>query len=133
VLRTILADGPVPAKDAEREARSAGLSEATIRRARKAAGIRSERVGGIGRAGGWQWSLGAKALTETLRRSPSEIEHLSRLSSGEGDADPAPAPRRPDAAPAPTIDCADYHGHQLQHRMVGGVPRCDVCAGEVPA
>jgi hypothetical protein len=132
VLRTILGDGPLPAKDAEREARSAGLSEATIRRARKAAGIRSERVGGLGRAGAWQWSLSPKALTETLRRSPSESEHLSRLSSGEGDTEPAPIARPVADTPAPTIACRDYSAHQTRHRMTADGWTCDAC-DEVPA
>jgi putative DNA primase/helicase len=125
VLRTILADGPLPAREAEREARSAGLTEATIRRARKAVGIRSERVGGLGKAGAWQWSLSAKALTETLRRSPSEIEHLSRLSA---ERDLSPHTVASLEVPAPAIDCVDYRAHQSHHRQVGGEWRCDLCA-----
>ncbi|MGI8830855.1 MAG: AAA family ATPase, partial [Candidatus Limnocylindria bacterium] len=39
VLRTILADGPVSAKEAEREAYDAGVTRATLLRARKAAGV----------------------------------------------------------------------------------------------
>jgi hypothetical protein len=77
VLRVILADGPVAARDAEREAHAAGVSRATLLRARKATGVVSERVGGLGRAGGWQWRLGAKALSEPLRHPSPDGESLS--------------------------------------------------------
>jgi AAA domain len=85
VLRTILADGPVPAKEAEREAYAAGLSRATLLRARKVAGVSAERVGGLGRDGGWQWRLGAKALTESIRHSSPEGESLRPIVSALGD------------------------------------------------
>jgi putative DNA primase/helicase len=87
VLRTILADGPMAAKAAEREAYDAGITRATLLRARKAAGVRSERIGGLGKAGAWQWSLDPKAPTETLRPSPPEHEDLSEIVSPLGDSD----------------------------------------------
>jgi hypothetical protein len=88
VLRTILADGPVSAKEAEREAYDAGVTRATLLRARKAAGVTAERVGGLGRAGGWQWSLEPKALTESLRDSPPESESLSGIVSPLAESEP---------------------------------------------
>ena len=93
VLRTILADGPMAAKAAEREAYDAGVTRATLLRARKAAGVRSERVGGLGKAGAWQWSLEPKALTESQRYSPSEGEYLSDSVSPL--AEPEPDARTP--------------------------------------
>jgi putative DNA primase/helicase len=58
VLRVNLANGPVPAKDAEREAYSAGLRRATLQRARKTAGVVAEKVGRPGESGQyWQWRL----------------------------------------------------------------------------
>lgn len=89
VLRTILADGPVSAKEAEREAYDAGITRATLLRARKAAGVTAERVGGLGRAGGWQWSLEPKALTESLRHSPPESESLSEIVSPLAKSEPS--------------------------------------------
>jgi putative DNA primase/helicase len=77
VLRTILADGPLAAKAAEREAYDAGISRATLLRARKAAGVIAERIGGLGSAGRWEWRLSAKALTESLRHPSLEGESLS--------------------------------------------------------
>ena len=88
VLRTILADGPMAARAAEREAHDAGITRSTLHRARKAAGVRSDRIGGLGKAGAWQWSLEPKALTETLRPSPPEREDLSENVSALADSEP---------------------------------------------
>src|SRR5439155_260809 len=76
---------PIAAKDAEREAYSAGLSRATLLRARKVAGVTAERVGGLGKAGAWQWRLGSKALTEPLRHPSPEGESLSQNLSALGE------------------------------------------------
>jgi hypothetical protein len=56
VLRTILASGPMPAKEAEREAMLAGCAQITIRRARKALGIKTARAG-FGPGATWMWAL----------------------------------------------------------------------------
>lgn len=56
-LRDHLANGPVSAKDAIKAARADGISERTMKRARSALGVISERTGGLGNAGGWSWSL----------------------------------------------------------------------------
>ena len=44
-LREILADGPLPQKDIEAQADAAGLSWATVKRAKKAAEVKAERRG----------------------------------------------------------------------------------------
>jgi len=90
VLRTILANGPVSAKDAEREATTgAGVSRATLLRARKAAGVIAEKVGRPGERGQfWQWRLEPKALTESRRYSPSESESLRENVSAFGELEP---------------------------------------------
>lgn len=56
-LRALLADGPVPAKEATRKAREDGISERTLRRARKAAGVRTEQDRGKNGISGWLWRL----------------------------------------------------------------------------
>jgi hypothetical protein len=56
VLRSILADGPRPVKEVQREARKAGVSEVTLRRAKALLSIRSDRIG-FGSDGVWCWSL----------------------------------------------------------------------------
>ena len=62
ILGAILADGPVPAREAQRQALQAGLSPSLLRRARTALGVRSRRVARPGAPGpGWLWELPAVA------------------------------------------------------------------------
>ena len=58
-LREILVDGPVLAKDAQEEARGAGIAERTLKRARSSLGVAAERQGEPGQQGGgrWYWRL----------------------------------------------------------------------------
>lgn len=56
-LRNALADGPIAAKTVESDAEGEGISEATLRRARKSLGIKPARAGGLGDLGHWVWSL----------------------------------------------------------------------------
>ncbi|NEX63457.1 AAA family ATPase [Noviherbaspirillum galbum] len=57
-LRDLLSDGPLPSKQIEAEARGAGYSMATIRRAKVEAKIEAFRDGGPGSKGHWKWRLG---------------------------------------------------------------------------
>jgi putative DNA primase/helicase len=95
-LRELLADGPVPVKQLQSEADAAGHSWATIKRAKKDAGVEAFREGGMVEAGRWLWRLPA---VESLRCSTNsylaqqvnvstlgEVEHLS---SGNGVVDPS--------------------------------------------
>src|SRR6266545_1996121 len=54
LLRSVLADGPKPASVVEAEARAAGLSRHTLRRACRALGIRPRKDG---YHGAWFWGL----------------------------------------------------------------------------
>jgi hypothetical protein len=55
LLQSILATGPLPAKQVVKEARAAGIAERTLHRAKSELGIKSQKVGlGIG---AWKWSL----------------------------------------------------------------------------
>ncbi len=56
-LRELLAQGPVPAKDVERDRRAAGISERTLDRAKARLGVRARKEGRPGEAGRWAWSL----------------------------------------------------------------------------
>src|SRR5207253_7235300 len=51
-LRTVLANGPFPTKEVQREARKAGHSERTLDRAKAALRVKSKPSGGK-----WMWSL----------------------------------------------------------------------------
>ena len=56
-LRDMLAAGPVPVKELEAEAKAAGHSWSSLRRAGDTIGVISERVGGLGADGAWHWAL----------------------------------------------------------------------------
>lgn len=136
VLREILVNGPIAAKDAQREARDAGVSDATLRRAKDALGVVAQKVGGrfdsaAGEGQHWQWSLpeGAqetlKALNPGVWTSSANREHLQETEA------PAPTALRPVPEPASsaTIDCPEskFTAHQTSHRQVPGGWVCDAC------
>jgi putative DNA primase/helicase len=85
LLRDILAGGPVAMKDIQAEAREAGLSWATVRRAKDRLGVIAERDG-FGSEGKWLWRLpdppstkGAHSLKGAHSQNMStfgENEHL---------------------------------------------------------
>ncbi|HEY1378991.1 MAG TPA: AAA family ATPase [Gemmataceae bacterium] len=55
-LRELLAGGPVPAAEAERQAAAAGISDVTLRRAKKRLGVIAGKAGFVGP---WAWRLPA--------------------------------------------------------------------------
>jgi hypothetical protein len=77
-LRQVLADGPVPAKDAKRLAREAGISDMTLRRARAVAGVAVHREG-FGKGGVWVWSLDptAKVFTPPAQSRGSPFQKMN--------------------------------------------------------
>jgi hypothetical protein len=58
-LKTILADGPLPVRRIESEAKDAGLAKATLRRAKDALGVTATKAA---LDGGWVWELPAAEL-----------------------------------------------------------------------
>lgn len=97
-LRVELADGARPAKDVKREARDAGISDRTLARAKAELAVESQRVGGAGGAGHWEWSLTVPALSE-----PSLYPNGGTL-SGNGSNKPGAVPVVPKAATPEDID-----------------------------
>jgi hypothetical protein len=78
-LRDILADGEKPAKDVIREAKRAGISEITLRRAK--AGIvhphKAHTVGGKRGEGPWVWTLlDDQASSLPPQRNDDHVEHI---------------------------------------------------------
>lgn len=71
-----LAEGPVGAKQVKKAAADAGISEASLRRAKTALKVKSEKEG---MEGPWSWSL-PKATGDGRRCSPSKGEHLQSSS-----------------------------------------------------
>src|SRR5262249_27530042 len=78
-LTDYLADGERPAKEAMRAARDVGISESTLRRAKRRLGVIARKVGPPSK-GAWQWSLpasqGAKAVIH---------ESVTALAPGSGE------------------------------------------------
>jgi len=56
-LRALLADGPVAAKDAQRQAREVGISDRTLKRAKMTARVTSEPSRDDSAISGWIWCL----------------------------------------------------------------------------
>jgi putative DNA primase/helicase len=56
-LQAELADGPLPAREVRSAADGAGYSWATVRRAKKSAGVVAFREGGVAEKGQWCWRL----------------------------------------------------------------------------
>lgn len=79
-LRRTLQDGPLPTKEVKREARKAGISDATLRRAKDRLGIQAEHIGGRFGDGEqrWVWVLpgseGAQGNSEDAQER--QTEHL---------------------------------------------------------
>jgi putative DNA primase/helicase len=69
-LRDVLAEGPTAAKAVEQQAKEAGISKATLRRAKAALGVtaRHRGDGGTGGRGEWIWEMPEQI---TLRQSES--------------------------------------------------------------
>jgi hypothetical protein len=107
-LRALLADGPVPAAQVWEEAKAAGFTEVTCKRAKRQLRVETYKPKGS-LAGGWMWRLpGAEGdhlagaggvipfgMSEPLRRGSEREEDHRR------------APRRSDPLPETEVDSCD--------------------------
>ena len=87
LLETMLADGPMPARDVYARGEAEGISEITLKRAKKSLGVESHRRGKDGEIGGgsWWWSLdGFKGVTD-LGDHPLPSQMSPLISAGQSD------------------------------------------------
>jgi hypothetical protein len=82
-LRAELALGPQPVSTLKQSAQRLGITDATLKRAKKKLGLAAERVGGVAGEGHWQWSL-PKGLTKGLNNNGEPLRPLSPLSDPKG-------------------------------------------------
>ena len=77
-LRVLLTDGPVAAKQVKADGDAAGLSWATLRRAKDRLGIKPHKAKGEA-YGGWQWSLPSRCSPQNQDAHVSKLSTLSTL------------------------------------------------------
>jgi hypothetical protein len=84
LLQDFLSNGPRPVTEIEAEAKGAGISWRTVRRAQKALGIKpfrkAESGDGLGKAGRWYWSL-PNGLDDTKMANFSYDGHVSDVAT----------------------------------------------------
>lgn len=101
VLGDLLHFGPVPSKDVQRHGRDAGISDATLGRAKDALGVRSIRPAGF--TGPWSWELpGVHAQESPYLLNPEDEQVHADLSMyGEYDNDDGLGPGAYESDPDP--------------------------------
>lgn len=67
-LRTFLGDGSAAAEEVRREARKAGISDRSLDRAKRAAGVVARRRG-FGKGSIWEWEIGVKSATASAKNA----------------------------------------------------------------
>lgn len=93
VILDALRTGPRPAPEVKRLALEAGVSKATLDRAKERLAIKSVRKrDGDGRTVGWEWHLGGTVIIEGDEQTQNNVEVLA-----DGDEQP-PLPETPDDA-----------------------------------
>lgn len=73
-LMQLLADGPTPTKTVQAEAKEAGISWATVRRASDALGVKKRKS-----EGGWYWSLPNLLIQVAQDAQPSDVEQVEQV------------------------------------------------------
>ena len=83
-LSELLSEGPVPATEGKRQAEEAGISIASLRRAKQSLGVVVFRDGGIAGKGRWLWSLRCSNSPKVLTPEAEHLSHLSEHLKGHG-------------------------------------------------
>ncbi len=102
-LRDELSDGPMWAKQVFKDATDAGVKDMTLRRAKSALGVKSEKIG----TEGWQWRL-PHVPDDDPPRGDDHVEHLDHL---QKDVDRS-CPDSPYLGEGDQHDQGDQHDHR---------------------
>lgn len=115
-LRRFLAAGPEEAWRVEAEAKTAGISKASLRRAKKSVGVTTRKL--FGEHGKWCWALpNDRGTAQGAQDAPSEnLEHLEHL--GTIPTCSSSTKELKGASPNPLIDMEGAQG--AQPRVLGG-------------
>jgi archaellum biogenesis ATPase FlaH len=98
-LQAALSDGPKPAEEILREGKRNGISERTLRRAKRDLRVRSQKAGGF-RAGQWHWALPEDGHRASEDGQYSAVGNLRENASQMRASDAAP----PEDGQVPNID-----------------------------
>ncbi len=119
-LREVLSAGPMLARDVQNEAKAAGHSWATIRRAKDAIGVCVRREG-FGKDGAWHWTLpAASTSSDTIDAIAAHKKNMSTYAF-YGDVEHLCAPID---AHEESIECIDAHLFVPEH-LEQVCRRCD--------
>jgi putative DNA primase/helicase len=118
LLRNVLVTGPIAMKDIQAEAKEAGLSWATVRRAKDRLGIVAERES-HGRDGGgrWTWAMPLSARCSPPLQDAHPLEVSALQKSEHLAADQAKPPI--EIAPADELDIPNFLDRRPALRPVG--------------
>ncbi len=118
-LLEALANGARPAKEVEKEAKSFGISIASLRRAREDLTVRSSRIGEAGKKGGgaWLWALPDASWDLDAHGLGDQGEHLNNVitltPNGVQAGVPVPGFESDEAVSRPVAEVRDLDAHDL--------------------
>ena len=114
-LLDLLGEGDVvKASDVFRAARQAGISERTLRRAKRKLGVESSHEGQPGQAGTWYWWLPPKAATEAPKAATAGNLAAFEQPGEEKDESALTSPK---AATSPPLAAFEQPGGSLRERQ----------------
>lgn len=126
-LRDVLRDGPVWSVQVKKEAREADITEITLKRAKDAVGVRSQKEGD----GSWSWALPEKTRSSQATQD-DPLERLDPLPIDKPDSDGRDVKTRGSHEPLEesTVnkqDSGSRHGQGDQEDHVSGNERLENC------
>ena len=123
-LEAVLAEGPMPVGQIYSEAKEAGITKATIRRAKQKLGVESNHLGRPGEDQSWAWTLPNGSITQAERAQGAQLEAKALTSAALsmfGDVEHLGAPQAGTETMGPL---ASSDLHDLPAGVVGACRNC---------